>query len=299
MQPLLADLAEQFYAFMEGRNAPGTIAYYRTNIRRFVQAVGNLPVGELRKHHLLTWGKTWHEMQSVQRLFQWAHAQMELIDRNPFKDVKRPRAGMRKRIISPRDFARILRATDPWFRALLIAMRETIARPQEMRGVTWECIRCDEANHYMAEALLSGSAYFELWEYKSRTQRTDKDAPRNIPISPRLARLLARLLERAKSNVGPIFLNARGKPWTNNAVRLRMRRLRDRLHLGADHRGENLVAYSIRHTQATNASANGVPDKILAEVMGHTTTRTTARYQHLSTKHLLSAMRAAWQKKLR
>jgi site-specific recombinase XerD len=36
-----------------------------------------------------------------------------------------------------------------------------------------------------------------------------------------------------------------------------------------------------------------VRDKVLAELMGHTNTRTTQRYQHLQAKHLADAIRQA------
>lgn len=291
MNILLADLAQRFFAFIETKNAPGTRYYYRLHINRFVAAVGNMPVADLRKHHLLEWGKCWHSIQSVQRLFNWACGEMEIIERNPFSTVKRPRPGRRRRVLERSQVVKMTRLAAPDLRAFILAMRETIARPQEVRALKWEYLRWDAATMTREEALVSGEARFELLEYKARERRLDPDAPRVILITARLGRFLCRLLRRRPDALGYVFLNSQKLPWTSNALRLRVRRLRDRAKLVADARGEKIVAYTLRHTGATQACINGVPDRILAELMGHTSTRTTARYQHLSYEHLRAALR--------
>ncbi len=50
--------------------------------------------------------------------------------------------------------------------------------------------------------------------------------------------------------------------------------------------GERVVCYTLRHTAATTATENGIPQKVLAEMMGHTRTETTERYQHVKADHL-------------
>jgi integrase/recombinase XerD len=85
-----------------------------------------------------------------------------------------------------------------------------------------------------------------------------------------------------------LFLNSRGAPWTSSALRIAVRRACRRLGLDETH-GEKIVAYTIRHTAATAATVAGVRDRHLADLMGHSTTRTTARYQHLDVEHLRKA----------
>ncbi|HLI95888.1 MAG TPA: tyrosine-type recombinase/integrase [Candidatus Baltobacteraceae bacterium] len=286
----LRPLYAQFLAWIETHNRPRTVAYYRSFLDRFVDAVGDVPIVELRKHHLLSWGRTWHELQSVQRLFHWAHSEMELIDRNPFATVKRPRPGRRRRVLQRKEIAQLLRAAAPDFRAFLFAMRETIARPQEVRALRWELLRWDSATHTRDAALIAGDARFELHDYKARERRADPEAPRVILVTARLGRLLSRLAAHGQHPDGFIFRNSEKRPWSSNAVRLRVKRLRKRTHLERDARGERLVAYTLRHSSATSATINGVPDRVLAELMGHTSTRTTARYQHLSVAHLRAAL---------
>lgn len=291
MSVLLSDLAARFFAYMEGRNAPGTVYYYRLHINRFVQAVGNVNVAELRRHHLIEWGKCWHSMQAVQRLFNWAHGTMELIERNPFAAVKRPRPGRRRRVLERAQVLRLLRFAAPELRAFLIAMCETISRPQEVRALRWDQLRWDAEAQTREEALISGEARFELTEYKARERMADPDKLRVILVTARLGRLLSRLLRRGVAADQFVFRNQLDQRWTSNAIRLRVRRLCNRAQLPADDRGERIVAYTLRHTSATNACVNGVPDRVLAELMGHTNTRTTARYQHLSIAHLRAALR--------
>jgi integrase/recombinase XerC len=72
-----------------------------------------------------------------------------------------------------------------------------------------------------------------------------------------------------------------------------MRRLRVRAGLGPDENGEQLVAYSMRHSAATRASARGVRDRVLAELMGHSSSSTTQRYLHLQAEHLADAIKRA------
>ena len=58
------------------------------------------------------------------------------------------------------------------------------------------------------------------------------------------------------------FFNAKIAPWTANAVRLRVARLRLRAGLAPDGGGEEVVAYTLRHTAATEASARGLRDRL-------------------------------------
>lgn len=297
MSLTITDLAARFFTFMDGRNAPGTIGYYRLHVLRWIAAVGNLDVADVRKHHLLEWGKCWHSIQAVQRLFAWAHGDMELIERNPFKGIKKPPIIGRRRVLSAAETSRLLRGADATFRRVLVALRESIARPQEIRALAWECIRWTGAHTSALNAIAAGDAFFELIEFKSRKQRRDPNVTRRIVINARLGRLLKRMYVAGPCPGRLIFTNGNGEPWTSNAIRLRMRRLCKRCRIDADERGERVVAYTLRHTSATIACAEGIPDRVLAELMGHTSTRTTARYQHVNLDHLREAVNRLHQKR--
>jgi site-specific recombinase XerD len=72
-----------------------------------------------------------------------------------------------------------------------------------------------------------------------------------------------------------------------------MRRLRVKAGIGPDENGEMIVMYTNRHTFGTGASANGVVDRKLADLMGHTDTKTTQKYIHLANPELQNAVRDA------
>jgi len=285
----LRSLADQFFACITVTNAPGTVAYYRRHVERFLEHVGEIPISELKPPALIAWGRSWHQVQAVQRLFNWAVNEAGLLEQSPFRRVKRPRLGRRKRTLQRGQVVELLRRAGPRFRAYLLALRETIARPQEIRALTWEDLHAVDGQGDAIAALAQGGAFFVLHKHKAQALAADPDRPRILLISPRLGRLLARLASVRCSAQGPIFLRDDGAAWTNNAVRLRMRRLRRRCGLHPDARGENIVCYTFRHTGATRATSLGVRDRQLAELMGHTTTRMTARYQHLETAHLREA----------
>lgn len=298
---LLTEVVALFLKWAEKVLAPGTVANYKRHLDAFATAIGAVQVEDLKPHHLMSWGDTWHQLQAVQRCFQWAAIDAELLSRNPFAHVKRPPLGQRRRTLQRVELVKLLRAARHDFRRVLLAARETLARPQELRAFSWEHIDWDRTRGDVAGELVAGRAAFVLEEFKARKRRSDPAAVRVVPISPRLGRMLARLLPPDRAPVGVIFRNAWGDPWSKDAVRQRMRRLCVAVGLGPDHRGENVCLYTLRHTGGTEAAAAGVRDRVLAELMGHTSTRTTARYQHLDRAHVAEAMRtvAAFRQKRR
>jgi integrase len=97
---------------------------------------------------------------------------------------------------------------------------------------------------------------------------------------------------RRYGTAGHVFLNSDGRPWTKDALGLRMRRLRKRAGVRPDKRGEQFVLYTYRHTFLTEAGADpGVPDLVLKRIGGHTDLRTTDRYVHLPLKLVADAGR--------
>ena len=278
---------------------PTTVAVYRHYFRRFVSDNGDLTFARLSPAVLSAWATTWHQSQAMKRLFNWARDDARLIRVNPFERAKHPPKGQRRRILTRRETAQVLRGCRADLRALLLAYRETIARPGELRAAAWVDISPNETRAEMRRALLAGKACIVLTEYKSRKRRRLPNAPRVILLSPRVGRLLARLLKRKPHPHQRIFQTLLGRPWTANALRCRMRRLRRALCLTRDRRGENIVPYSFRHTGATLATSFGVRDRTLADLLGHTETATTARYQHLQADHLCAAMQEIWNPRRR
>lgn len=295
----LHDAAARFLAWADVNLSPRTVDVYRLYLQRFMAWAGDVPLSRLSPALLTTWSTKFHPLQAVQRLTAWCHREERSIAVNPLERMRKIATGQRRRVLSPIESAGLLRAADATFRVVLFALRESFARPQEIRAVTRANV--SQAGGVPADepALLAGRAFFLIDEGKGFNRRSDQSGVRIIPISPRLGRLLVRLFRRPSPVGLPIFLDSRGRPWTANAVRCRFRRLRDAAGFIADARGERVVAYTLRHTGATAAAAAGLRDWTLAEVLGHASTRTTARYVHLQAADLVDAMQRLWEVKSR
>ena len=91
------------------------------------------------------------------------------------------------------------------------------------------------------------------------------------------------MMDRLKGNGHThVFLNTEGEPWTKNAVRLQMTRLREKLGLADD-----LTAYLARHGFGTRAILNGVNPSVVAELMGHSSLEMVSKvYVHLADQHV-------------
>lgn len=266
-----------------GRMKQRTFDYYHEFVQKFLDAVGgNRPALSVKPLEVEMYKTTWHSLQSVHRLYNWG-VKMGLLPENPIRSIKLPEPGQRQRILTPTETAKVLRAARPRFREFLLGMRHTIARPQEIRVLRWR--------HLMLEP----TPVFVLREFKAKQRRKDRQtAVRLIAVDDRLLRLLNRLARKRKPAPDDfVFLDSHDNPWAANSLRCCMRRLRDKVGLKPDENGEQVVCYTMRHTSATRACARGVRDRVLAELMGHTSTSTTQRYQHLQADHLAEAIRRA------
>lgn len=291
-----SDLCARFSKWAGACLHPTTVAVYQHYFRLFRAHHGDMPVTELQPAHLTEWADNWHSCQALKRLFNWATDDACIVERNPFRRVKHPPRGQRRRVLNRRECARLLRRLSPDLRTLLIAYRETFARPGEMRAACWEDVKSVTPRRTPRQALATGQAVIVLQEYKCRRRRRDATTPRVILLSPRMCRLLLRLMTRTRKRTGPIFRTHAGAGWSANALRCRFRRLRRRLRLRRDKWGESIVPYTFRHTGATDAAAMGVRDRALADVLGHVETKTTARYQHLCIEQLWDAMQKVWRR---
>jgi integrase len=103
--------------------------------------------------------------------------------------------------------------------------------------------------------------------------------PRVIFLTKPMQKLMRVL--RATSSSDYVFLNARKKPWTVNAIRLRINRIKKKSALAKD-----VCAYLLRHAWGTNAILNGVDPITVAACMGHSSLDMISKvYVHLADKH--------------
>ena len=258
-----------------GVQEEGTYKWYQAQFSHLI-ALQDTPAEMLRTHHLAAITLTNGFTRALKRLYRWGAGE-ELIPRDPFAKLTIPPCGRRERTLSRPEVVRLYKASPRALRLMLFVQLHTIARPGEMRNLTWGQIAWDER-------------FILLSEFKGKKRRRDNVRVRAIPLPHHVLRFL-RNLHRKSSDPSPegrVFIASRGAPWTPNGVRCAMRRARERAGLaGGD---EPVVCYHLRHTGATRALRDGVDLKHLAEVMGHAKTATTERYVHLDRADMLAAI---------
>jgi integrase len=191
-----------------------------------------------------------------------------------------PPCGRRERVLTRCELSGLYKVSSRAFRRLLFVQLHTLARPGEIRQLTWGQIDWEQR-------------VIVLSKFKGQKRRRDKLKARLIAMPKPVQRLLWNLCRKAQerpdySGDARVFLDTRGKPWTPNGGRCAMRRARERA--GLNDGGERVVCYTLRHTAATKAVRQNLNLKLVAEMMGHSQTRTTERYLHLDTADLVDGI---------
>ena len=283
----LPQLCDEFLEDIQARRSEATYTGYRNRLTRALRSLDLQPrVGEVTKWHLskidraLTGAGKYSPttirdtIATLQTVFNWA-CKNELLEDNPIRDYEKPAARERTRIVTPEEFQSLLRGADVRFRRILLCLRLTGCRPKEVRTLIWEWVDLE-------------SGLWILPDHKTITQQRNP-RPRIVPLPVPILNLCERLMSASVKPDDHVFLNAQGQPYSKDYFCRKFARLRRKVGIQTK-AGEALVLYSNRHTFGTNA-AGKVTDIELAEVMGHTDTRTTRRYVHLNHDRLRDIQR--------
>lgn len=223
-------------------------------------------------------------LKSIKAVFNWG-VRMDVIDKNPIQFVSVP-AGDRRRPVSDDEFQILLRHADPVFRRVLVFLRMTGCRPGELASMRWPDV--DWAQNVVV-----------LRRHKT-VKKTGK--PRVLYLTPVLVKLLRWLecrsvahLHRAAlarlngsmpaaavngsapAEYERVFLSSRGHRLSTQQLAKWFHELRQQAGLPAE-----CHCYGLRHAFATNALKRGVSIKLVAELLGHYSVRTTEYYTHAS-----------------
>jgi len=278
----VASVCDLFLRYSEKHNEPQTFSWYKKYLQSFCDLFGSLSALDVKPFHVSAWldaHPKWVTSRRcavicVKRAYNWAESE-GLLTGNPMKKVKKPSPVRRERVVTPEEWAELVGAVrDQEFKDFLFALRETGCRPGEVRKVT-------------AADVDLGAGVWVLQHHKTR-KKTGQ--PRIVYLTPGMIELCRKLV--AKWPEGPIFRGPRrGKPYTKNGVRCRFRRLRKKLpHL------KGVISYTVRHSFATDALANGLSPAVVAELMGHKDIKMLQQhYGHLheKRKHMAEAARKA------
>jgi len=267
---LFNQLSKLFLEWCEREKEPSTYAWYKYLVESFCEFLKGKRARDVIPQDLNDWfasqdfgaGTRSRAIAAISRVLNWG-VKNKIIRENPIRGMERPTKPRREVYVNAEQRQQILdcyRETDP-FRDFLFAMEQTGCRPSEIAEVTSKNAMLDRG----------------LWViYKHKTKNQTQGKARVIYLSDAMVELTRRLLDHVPPET-PLFRNRKGEPWTRNAIRCRMRRVRAKLKI------PGLVAYLYRHGFITQALEKGISDALVAELAGHADTSTIHRfYSHLS-----------------
>jgi integrase len=208
----------------------------------------------------------------VKRVLNWS-VEKGYLAINPIAGIKLKSPKSRVRTITPDEHKRMIEAcrsqkvNGQSFSLYLIAS-SCGARPQQIRNVT--------AAHVHRDG--------KCWVFTEHKTVDKTGKPLIVYLNPCLQAITKMLI--AKRPTGPLFTMDDGTHWKKDTVVRRMSRLRKKLKIS------DVVAYSYRHTFATNALLEDVPIATVSALLGHVDTRMVSRnYGHLEQhqEHLVQA----------
>lgn len=159
--------------------------------------------------------------------------------------------------------------------ALTVVLADCGLRMGEALGLTWGDIR-DGDVHVELELTRKAGEYVRDDPKTERSRRT-------VPLTPRAEQAITahreRLMKAGKVPIstGPIFVNRKGEYLSGSTVTHWFYRMCERA--GLDRRPPKIL----RATFSSRLHAAGVSDIVIADLMGHTKTRTTKRHYIVTT----------------
>lgn len=297
----VADVIEAYLQHSQAHLAEDTHRGNRYYLQLFAESAGTVPARELKPFHVTAWvtemmsekrverqrkekqrlraeaatveqrrkvgsdPKVWGETtvyngkKAVFRCFSWAKEEGLLPD-NPLAGMKRPKPRARQRAISDEEFTKLYEQAGGPLKDVLRALYLTGARPKELRELKWDQVKEDR------------------WVLAKHKTSKKVAKPRVVYLDGEMMQMMSRLREGGQQHV---FLNTEGQPWTLNALRLQVWRLKKKLGMA-----EDVCAYLCRHGFGTRAVMNGVNIAVVAELMGHSSLDMISKvYVHLADEH--------------
>jgi integrase len=176
---------------------------------------------------------------------------------NPVKRVTMFREdNKRERILTPEEKTELLKHSPDWLRPVLVMALNTGMRQGEILSLKW------------ADVNLSQKVLF--------IRQAKSGKPRHVPINSTLAEMLKRHPKRGAW----VFADENGNMLDRHgAVRSSFDKLVRDLAL------TDFRFHDLRHTFASELAMKGVDLLTIAQLLGHSSTRMTERYAHLSPNH--------------
>jgi integrase len=254
-------LPARFWDYDIGRKTPKA-----TEADKIHNGYGRKRVGELIPMDVQQWldkHPSWAKgtrriaAQGLKRALNYAVA-MGRIERNPIRGFKVGTGGKRVTYFTDKMEEKLIEYGFPAFNlAVKVCIRTGARYGSEFAKLT--------ARH------VEETAKGMVWKFSPEEAKTHK--PRTIFVANEIAEIVRPLMKKYPS--GPLFRNARGKPWTIDALRRAFFRLKDRLVAHGITLDNDGCMYTCRHTFAKRTLGGywtGKPCTIeqLAGLMGNT-----------------------------
>lgn len=269
-------LIDEFLQWVETNRAGETYDWYQFRLQSFARKYPSLLAADLKPFHVQQWldgmklssGSKHNYARSIMRCMTWCEEQ-GLIDKNPIRHFKKPRAGKREKVVSPVEYEQILNVVRrPHWQDMIRFAWNTGARAAEILAA--ERIHVDLVNHRIV-----------LPVSEEKMERV----PRIIYLNDEAEEIIRRLM--AKFPNGKLFRNSVGRAWTTAAVNCAFTRAKKKLK----------VKYCLtifRHTWCHRMLTAGVDALTVSVLMGHAGLSMTASvYSHLAhaPQYLLESVR--------
>lgn len=265
------------------RLAPSTISGYKGSLRRYITPshVGQMPIDQIAPEDLIVMlspiiakGYT-RQAQLVQILIGAAlkdAVRRRILQWNPMDAVDKIRHKAKQTAwLLPDQAAQLLRsardAADPLYIAWVLGLCCGLRRG-EILGLTWDDVDLAAGMLHVKRQLIRIDG--QMIESAPKTQTSIRDVP-----------LPGMLAERLR------FMRRKGRviDSTPDALRKALMRACDRAGV------PRITLHGLRHSMAAVAATEGVPIKVLQEIMGHAQYSTTADvYAHVDRSAVLFAL---------
>jgi integrase len=182
-----------------------------------------------------------------------------------------------RRILSDKEFEKILKHTEGDFKDLLICGYESAMRFSEITTLTSEQVTLNL--HHFSGTILD---YIDLGIFDTKT-----GASRTVPISDSLKAVLQRRVKGLDAE-DLIFTNVTDKRWANSSVQYKLKTAckQAKIPYGdkiVNKKGERIgvVFHCLRHTRTTRWVEMGFSDEIIRRATGHKSLKAYQNYVKL------------------
>jgi integrase len=271
-EPTVEAVVKAYLADCEGRIGSKPLHDYRRYLTAFAERFGPAVASALTSAQAEAYARkpTWsastqHDFLGIlASAFNWAE-RSRLIDRTPLVGLRKPPKASRgaKCAVSAEQVKTLLAYADAHgdteFAALVRFLWLTGCRPSEAGGLMVEAVKWDERCVVLE---------------KHKTAHRGK--VRVIYLSEEALAVLRQ--QRAEHPQGYLFRRPTGGQWTTHSITGKFGRVCRKA-------GVKVCSYDFRHGFATDALSRGLPDAVVAELLGHSGTSTLHRhYSHLTAR---------------